>query len=108
VIVEPGGEARLFMEGRSPPLGAADPGTGRAQARLELSPGAGFLLFTDGLVERRTEPIDAGLERLLDAVRATPGASPAEHVKRLPAALIEPGTTADDVCLLSFRLVSGR
>jgi serine phosphatase RsbU (regulator of sigma subunit) len=104
VIVGPNGEARLFMEGRSPPLGAADPATGRAQARLELSPGAGFLLYTDGLVERRTEPIDAGLERLLDAVRAAPGASPAEQVESLPATLLELRTTDDDVCLLSFRL----
>ena len=103
VIVEPDGEARLFMEGRSPPLGAANPGTTRVQARVTLAPGAGFLLYTDGLVERRTEPIDAGLERLLDVVRAAPEASPAQQVEALPAALLELGTTDDDVCLLSFR-----
>src|SRR5687768_11379280 len=103
VIIEPGGETRLFMDGRSPPLGAADPAAGRAQARLQLAPGAGFLLYTDGLVERRTEPIDAGLERLLDVVRAAPGSSPAELVQALPAALLELGMTDDDVCLLSFR-----
>jgi PAS domain S-box-containing protein len=103
VIVAPDGGARLFMEGRSPPLGAAAPDTGRAQARVTLPPGAGLLLYTDGLVERRTEPLDAGLRRLLDAVRAAPGASPAQQVKVLPAALLEPGSTHDDVCLLSFR-----
>jgi PAS domain S-box-containing protein len=103
VIVEPDGGARLFMEGRSPPLGAADPATKRAQARVTLAPGAGLLLYTDGLVERRTEPIDAGLQRLLDVVRAAPDASPAQQVKVLPAALLEPGTTDDDVCLLSLR-----
>jgi phosphoserine phosphatase RsbU/P len=108
VIVEPGGEARLFMEGRSPPLGASDPDKPRAQARLELSPGAGFLLYTDGLVERRTEAIDAGLERLLDVVRTTPGSSPAELVQALPAALLELDRTTDDVCLLSFRLAASR
>ena len=70
VIIEPGGETRLFMEGRSPPLGAANPDIPRAQARVQLSPGAGFLLYTDGLVERRTEAIDAGLERIVDVVRA--------------------------------------
>jgi PAS domain S-box-containing protein len=106
VIVEPEGETRLFMEGRSPPLGAVDPGTARAQARLQLSPGAGFLLYTDGLVERRTEPIDAGLERLVNLVRAAPDSSPAELVEALPAALLELGKTDDDVCLLSFRLVA--
>jgi PAS domain S-box-containing protein len=100
VIVEPDGEVRLFMDGRSPPLGAADPRVERAQAGLTLAPGAGFLLYTDGLIERRTEPIDVGMERLLNAIRATPGVTLAE----LADALIETGTTDDDVCLLSFRL----
>ena len=103
VIVEPDGEVRVFMEGRSPPLGAADPEKTRKQARMDLAPGAGFLLYTDGLVERRTEPIDEGIARLADVVRAMPGASPAELVEALPAALLEPGTIDDDVCLLSFR-----
>jgi serine phosphatase RsbU (regulator of sigma subunit) len=70
---------------------------------MDLAPGAGFLLYTDGLVERRTEPIDEGIARLVAVVRAMPGASPAEHVEALPAALLELGTTDDDVCLLSFR-----
>ena len=106
VIIEPDGATRLFMEGRSPPLGAADPDIPRAQARVALSPGAGFLLYTDGLVERRTEAIDAGLERLVQVVRAAPDWSPAELVHALPAALLELGRTDDDVCLLSFRRVA--
>ncbi len=107
VIVEADGATRLFMDGRSPPLGAADPDVPRAQARLELSPGAGFLLYTDGLVERRTEPIDAGLDRLLGLVGAAPDSSPSELVTALPAALLELGRTDDDVCLLSFRRAAG-
>ena len=106
VIVEPDGETRLFMDGRSPPLGAAAPDIPRAQARVQLSPGAGFLLYTDGLVERRTEAIDAGLERIVDVVGAAPDSSPAKLVAALPAALLEHDRTADDVCLLSFRLVA--
>ena len=95
---------RLFMEGRSPPLGVTAPGLARSQAAFTLAPGAGFLLYTDGLVERRTEPIDAGLERLLAAVRASPGSSPTQLVETLPAALLERDSAGDDVCLLSFRL----
>jgi serine phosphatase RsbU (regulator of sigma subunit) len=106
VILEPDGATRLFMEGRSPPLGAADPDIPRAQARAKLSPGAGFLLYTDGLVERRTEAIDVSLERLVDVVRAVPDASPGRLVEALPAALLELGKTDDDVCLLSFRLAA--
>jgi hypothetical protein len=52
----------------------------RTDATLTFPPGGGFLLYTDGLVECRGEPIDAGLARL----RA------------------EQGAPDDDVCLLSF------
>ena len=104
VMLVPGEAPRLFMEGRSPPLGVTAPGLDRSQAAFNLSPGAGFLLYTDGLVERRTEPIDAGLERLLAAVEARVGLSPAQLVETLPEALLERGASDDDVCLLSFRL----
>jgi PAS domain S-box-containing protein len=104
VMLEPDAPPRLFMEGRSTPLGVTAPGLDRLQAAFTLKPGAGFLLYTDGLVERRTEPIDAGLERLLAAVRASPGASPAQLVETLPDALLERGASDDDVCLLGFRL----
>jgi serine phosphatase RsbU (regulator of sigma subunit) len=104
VMLDPGAAPRLFMEGRSPPLGVTAPGLARSQAAFTLMPGAGFLLYTDGLIERRTEAIDAGLERLLAAVRASSGSSPAQLVETLPAALLERDSSADDVCLLSFRL----
>jgi len=104
VTIDPDGEPRLFMEGRSAPLGVTGPELApRRQARFTLGPGAGFLLYTDGLVERRTEPIDTGLERLLAAVRASRTHVPARLVETLPAALIDLRTTHDDVCLLSFR-----
>jgi GAF domain-containing protein len=45
-----------------PPLGAA--AGRRGQSRVTLSPGDTLLAFTDGLIERRDEDIDAGLERL--------------------------------------------
>jgi serine phosphatase RsbU (regulator of sigma subunit) len=102
-VLDPHGDPRLFMDGRSTPLGVTAPTIYRSQASFELTPGAGFLLYTDGLVERRGEPIDAGLERLLAAVRASPDASPAQLAVSLPRALLE-GAGEDDVCLLCFRL----
>ena len=100
VLFGPGEPPRLFMEGRSPPLGMPPDGRGRREAAFTLAPGASFLLFTDGLVERRTEPIDAGLERLLAEIRATPDPTPHELARRLPDALEARG---DDVCILAFR-----
>jgi PAS domain S-box-containing protein len=107
VMLDPGSAPRLFTDGLSPPLGVTTPGLVRSQTAFSLAPNAGFLLYTDGLVERRTEPIDAGLERLLAAVRASPGRSPAQLIETLHEALLEQGSVSDDVCLLSFRL-SGR
>ena len=104
ILLGPGRAPELCMEGRSPPLGVTVPGSPRPQAAFALEPGAGFLLYTDGLVERRDESIDAGLERLLAAVRASPDASPAQLVETLPRALLERDSSDDDVCLLSFRL----
>jgi serine phosphatase RsbU (regulator of sigma subunit) len=106
ITIDSDGTPSLFMEGRSPPLGVGGVEMRRPQAAFTLAPGAGFLLYTDGLVERRTESIDVGLERLLTAVRASPGFSPARLVEALPPALLERGVPDDDVCLLSFRLSS--
>ena len=103
VLLGPGHAPELFMGGRSPPLGITAPGSARGEGGFALQPGAGFLLYTDGLIERRQESIDAGLDRLLAAVRANPGASPAELVETLPLALLERDASDDDVCLLSFR-----
>jgi hypothetical protein len=65
-----------------------------------------MLVVTDGLVERRDEAIDAGLERLLEAVRAGAGHSARTLVASLPEQLLEGGSVDDDVCLLAFRRLS--
>jgi PAS domain S-box-containing protein len=106
VVIAADGAAELFMEGRSTPLGVTAPGRAREQARLTLEPGGGFLLYTDGLVERRDEAIDVSLERLLAEIRDEPGASPARLVDALLGALMDARAVDDDVCLLSFRLTS--
>lgn len=51
-----------------PPLGI---GTCYATAELALSPGTILLAYTDGLVERRDESIDAGIARLRAAAGGT-------------------------------------
>jgi serine phosphatase RsbU (regulator of sigma subunit) len=94
-----GAEPYLYMDGRSAPLGVTVPSEPRLDATVTLPPGGGFLLFTDGLVERRGEPIDAGLDRLLAAIRST---SPEELVATLAASLAEQGSADDDICLLGF------
>ncbi len=103
VLIGPGAEPQLFQGGRSTPLGVTTPALPRTEATFELAPGAGFVIYTDGLVERRGESIDTGIERLLDALREHPEADP----ETLVEALREPGAGDDDVCVLVFRRAAG-
>ena len=94
-----GAEPEVYLGGRSTPLGITSPAMPRIEATFTLAPGEGFVLYTDGLVERRTESLDVGIERLLHAIRARPGAHPADLVD----ALLDGGQGEDDVCVLTFR-----
>ncbi|MEY7980525.1 PP2C family protein-serine/threonine phosphatase, partial [Streptomyces pilosus] len=91
---------------RRPPgmlLGAtATPHFEEAECRLE--PGDRVLLYTDGLVERPPEIIDAGLERLARAVAAPPGDRPGRgSLATLLESMLEE-ERRDDVCVLDIRV----
>jgi PAS domain S-box-containing protein len=93
-----GAEApRLYLGGRSTPLGVDAPTLPRIQQTFTLAAGDGFVLYTDGLIERRKESLDAGLRRLVESVH------PAVRPQELVDALLEPGASEDDVCVLVFR-----
>jgi anti-sigma regulatory factor (Ser/Thr protein kinase) len=98
LIVAQDGTSRVY-EGAGPPLGVMD--TWRYEERVAtLAPGMTALLYTDGLVERRGERLDAGLGRLRDAVAL--GGEPEEMV----AAALEATDAAaadDDVTLVAVR-----
>jgi serine phosphatase RsbU (regulator of sigma subunit) len=68
------GSAAVSLEHVDPPLGV--PAITRAQHTVEMAPSSTLILYTDGLIERRGEPIDVGLRRLAAAVDDTPVASP--------------------------------
>ena len=86
------------MGGRSTPIGVVTALLPRAESTLMLAAGDSLILYTDGLVERRGEPIDVGLDRLLVAASADP------RPEALGRALIEDGPSHDDVCVLAFRV----
>jgi serine phosphatase RsbU (regulator of sigma subunit) len=80
-----------------PPLGTVA-GT-YPEVCVQLEPGSALVLYTDGLVEQRGETLDAGLERLREAVaqRVLPPDELAEHVL---AAVGRSTGGSDDVALL--------
>ena len=64
VLVGADGTTTL-LDGHDPDLLLGlDSGAPRSEGSVELEPGATLLLYTDGLVERRGEHLDEGLERL--------------------------------------------
>jgi anti-sigma regulatory factor (Ser/Thr protein kinase)/putative methionine-R-sulfoxide reductase with GAF domain len=72
------------------------------QLELVLEPGAALVLYTDGLVERTGESLDAGLERLAATVRA--GDDDLEHLgDELVDIMLPEGTGGDDAALLLAR-----
>ncbi|NHC15587.1 SpoIIE family protein phosphatase [Motilibacter deserti] len=63
LLALPGGDVQRLDGVSGPPLGAGRPGL--REHRVELPPGTGLLLYTDGLVERRDSDIDAGIDALV-------------------------------------------
>jgi serine phosphatase RsbU (regulator of sigma subunit)/anti-sigma regulatory factor (Ser/Thr protein kinase) len=66
------GRCEYVAEASGPPLGVSWAARYAAQ-ELSFPAGSSMLLYTDGLVERRGESIDDGLERLATALVQTPG-----------------------------------
>lgn len=90
-----------LKDGRGAPLTyAVGP---RASASARLDPGERLVLYTDGLVERRGEPLSAGLERLADVAReALAAPSTVMLADRLLATLLPHGGQRDDVAIVVY------
>jgi phosphoserine phosphatase RsbU/P len=72
----------------------------RPSTRIAVPPGTLMCFFTDGLVERRGEPLDAGLARLGQAV--TPDV-PDAACAAVMRAMVGTQAARDDIALLIFR-----
>lgn len=69
LIISADGSTSRLDDGRGPPLGIS--GSPRPLANVTLARGDTLVLYTDGLIERRGEDLEMGLERLVQ-VAATP------------------------------------
>ena len=103
ILVPPAGEgpARLLVS-QGPPLGVLEVGV-YEEREIAFPAGALLALYTDGLVERRGEVLDAGFERLCVALSESDG----EELDQVRAHAVETcleGTAAgDDVTLVVVR-----
>jgi serine/threonine-protein kinase RsbW len=102
LLIPEEGEPRLLWDGRSTPLGSSF-ATTREQAVERVEPGDTIVLYSDGLVERRTDGISAGLESLLEVGRSGGDVDPAALVERILDTVLEDGEQDDDACILAVR-----
>jgi len=99
VLAVPGRAARLLDMRVDAPLGIGRPHLTRHTTEVELPAGALLLCYTDGLVERRHEIIDVGLQALIEVVR--PDAP--EQVCTTVMSSIGLDQPTDDIAILAVR-----
>jgi hypothetical protein len=92
---------RWLEGGRSAPLCVGGGGE-REEATASITSGALLVLFTDGLVERRGEVLDAGLDRLHQAVLAHDSDDATALADHLLTDLQDP-EDRDDIALVVYR-----
>ncbi len=96
-----GERPRLLEEGRTPPLGVLRD-IERTEAAVDPAGPFTLVLYTDGLAERRQQPIDVMLDRLLETLgRETSWAE--RTCERLLAEALGDTSPEDDVALLALR-----
>ena len=103
VLITAGGAYRLLDQVQSLPLAMLPADWRRGTATAALPPGATLMLYTDGLVERRNQPLDKGI----DAAAVTMAERAEDHPDHVADHVMSAMTPAagyeDDVAVLIYR-----
>ncbi|ANH38024.1 putative diguanylate cyclase YegE [Nocardioides dokdonensis FR1436] len=104
-VLTPEGTVDLLLTDDPDLLLGLDPDVRRGEQQVVLRRGSTVLLFTDGLVERRGEDLDVGLERLRRELASLAVGDPPldELCDRLLARMV-PSVREDDIALVAVRL----
>jgi PAS domain S-box-containing protein len=100
VVVEPGESPLLLEVPRGVPLGVG--GEPFEEIEVELNDGALLALYTDGLVESRSHPLDEGLDAFRDSLAGPP--RPLEDICDHVLATLDTAHGEDDIALLMARI----
>ena len=104
VLLHSDGTCELLDKATDPPLGAREHHVPRPQAGVGYAQGDTLVLYTDGLIERRDEDIDTGIERLSTALAQDQALSPDLLADALLARLDVANGAPDDIALVIIRL----
>jgi serine phosphatase RsbU (regulator of sigma subunit)/anti-sigma regulatory factor (Ser/Thr protein kinase) len=101
LVRTPHGSVRRLDDGRSLPIGSGA-GAMFAEATIDVEPDSSLIFYTDGLVERREESIDTGIDRLAALIGG--GRSSAHHLVDGIIEELADGAQPDDRAILAVRL----
>jgi PAS domain S-box-containing protein len=107
LLVLPDGETLFLDDAPSAPLCGLGPMT-RPEGRASLEAGALLVLYTDGLIERRGQMLDVGLERLARAASAARAGAIGDLADGILTELTAGERLRDDIALLCVRLEHAR
>jgi anti-sigma regulatory factor (Ser/Thr protein kinase) len=101
-----GRQVHELMDGRTTPLAALPEAPPFDEGVQDLPPGAVLFLYSDGLIERRGEPLDVGMERLRGLLGELASEEPETLADLVLEALTGDVPQDDDVALLCLRNMS--
>lgn len=104
MLVHADGRVECLDKATDPPLDARPEPIPRPQATTTFSAGATLALYTDGLVERRHEDVDTGLNRLADSLTRHREEDPETLADAVLAELLPTSGATDDTALVIVRL----
>jgi anti-sigma regulatory factor (Ser/Thr protein kinase) len=102
IIVHSDGTTQMLENGQGFPL-TIQPDQTRPEARITMPPRSTLLLYTDGLVERRGDPIEDGMARAAHLVNDGRSGELDALADELMSCLEPAGGYADDVAILLYR-----
>jgi serine phosphatase RsbU (regulator of sigma subunit) len=106
LLIHADGSTDWLEAGNSLPVGALATTTWPEQTAT-LVPGDTLLLFTDGLIEERTRPINDGLERLRQVAADVAALDVDELCDRIVTVFTSGEQRDDDIALLAVRFAPG-
>ena len=102
-VVAPDGSVQLLTTDFTDLMLGVDPAAPRRESQVTLGRDAVVLLYSDGLIERRDQDLDHGLDRLQQTLAELAGRELDELCDELLARML-PDDPGDDVALVAVRL----
>lgn len=103
IILRQDRTTEILMAGRSPLLGVRSTSKRFEVASTSFTEGDTLILYSDGLIERREEAIDAGIDRLCHTLTSLADHSPDVLSKLLVREMLADRSVDDDVAVLVVR-----